>query len=398
MATDRTTDGLAIDDTLAVHAGEAPDPFTSALEPPVVMANAFAFSDAADAAAQFAGTRPGDIYSRWQNPTVRVFERKLAALERAEEAVAFASGMAAVHAAMTEGISAGDAIIVPASVYAETSRLARSRLARFSVEIRTVDTTDLGAVEAVWDARVRLLWIETPANPTLAISDIAALAALAHARGARLVCDSTFATPYHQKPLELGADLVVHAATKAIGGHGDSVGGVVAGSAERCRALRDEGVRQMGACMAPITAWLLSRGLRTLPLRAERAAANAMTLAQRLADDRRVAEVFYPGLPQHPGHAVARRQMARGFGAMVTFDVAGGLAAGRNLYDRVQLISRAVSLGDVRSLLTHAASTTHASLSREARRDAGIGEGLLRLSVGIESVEDLWTDLDRALG
>jgi len=260
-----------------------------------------------------------------------------------------------------------------------------------------VNAADPEEIRAALRPETKLVWIETPANPVLAVTDVAAVAELCRAHGARLVVDSTFATPFHQRPLELGADLVVHSATKAIGGHGDAVGGVVAGSRELCDAVRTEVVRSEGAAMSPFTAWLLARGARTLPLRAARASETAAELARRLEDHGGVERVRYPGLPSHPQHEVARRQMRGGYGALVAFDVEGGREAGRRVHDSVRTITRAVSLGDLRTLLTHPATTTHASMSADALRAAGIGDGLMRLSVGIEDVEDLWRDLDRAL-
>jgi methionine-gamma-lyase len=231
----------------------------------------------------------------------------------------------------------------------------------------------------------------------LAISDLAALAEIAHAGGAKLVVDGTFATPYHQQPLALGADVVLHSATKSISGHGDTIGGVASGAAGVMKLLRETGVRTSGAPMAPLTAMLIARGAKTLWLRMERASATAAWLAARLAEDPRIDVVHYPGLPTHPHHALAQRQMQRGFGAMVSFEVRGGYESGKRTYDRLGLIARAVSLGDVRSLMTHPASTTSHSMPREDRLRAGITDGLMRLSVGIEDREDLWADLDAAL-
>lgn len=384
-------------DTLAVHAGETPDPSSGALDPPVVLASAFAFSDASDAAGRFDGTRPGLVYSRWRNPTVEALERKVAALEGAEDCVALASGMAAVHGSLVAFLSSGDHVVAPRSLYAETARLLRGPLARFGVTTTFVDTTDLAAVEAAVRPETKVVYAETPANPTLAITDLAALAALAHAHDARLIVDSTFGTPYHQRPLEQGADLVLHSATKALCGHGDAVGGVVSGPRADVERVREHGVRTCGGALAPLSATLIARGIRTLGLRMERASASALELARRLAEDPRVDSVAYPGLPSHPGHDVAARQMRRGFGALVAFEVRGGLEAGARAYDAMKIIARAVSLGDTRSLITHPASTTHVSLSQEQRHEAGLGEGLLRLSVGIEDLEDLWADLDHAL-
>lgn len=385
-------------DTLAVHAGEEPDAVTGALDPPIVLASAFAFADAADAAGRFAGTREGAIYTRWRNPTVSALERKVAALEGAEDAVALASGMAAMHAALSAFVASGDHVIAPRGLYAETARLLRGHLARFGVETSFVDATDPHAVEGALRERTRVVLAETPANPTLAITDLAALSSIARGAGARLVVDSTFATPFHQRPLEHGAHLVVHSATKALSGHGDVIGGVVAGSAADVAAVREEGVRTCGGALSPVSAMLIARGMRTLGLRMERASASAMELARRLEAHPCVSRVSYPGLASHPGHAVAARQMRRGFGALIALEVAGGLEGGARAYDAVRVISRAVSLGDVRSLLTHPASTTHASMTRDQRDAAGIAEGLMRLSVGVEDVEDLWADLERALG
>ncbi len=380
-------------DTVAVHAGDEADPGTGALAPPVVLSSAFAFDDAADAAARFGPGGDGWIYSRWQNPTVAALERKTAALEGAEASAAFASGMAAVHAALGSRLRAGDEVAVVGGVYAETLRLLRGPLARFGVTLRAVRPED--AVEGRLGGAPRVVYLETPANPTLAVTDIAAVAR--HKGEACLVVDSTFATPYHQRPLELGADLVVHSATKALSGHGDAIGGVLSGSAELVAEARAFGVRSCGAAMSPMTAMLIARGARTLGLRMARASTTAQILAERLEAHPAVARVHYPGLASHPDHAVAARQMRRGFGSLVAFELAGGQEAGARCYDRLSLIARAVSLGDTRSLMTHPASTTHASLTAEERAAASIGEGLMRLSVGIEDLDDLWRDLASAL-
>ena len=391
-------DSLSID-TLAVHgAGEG-----DALQEPIHVSTAYRFADAADAAARFAGEGEGEIYQRWRNPSVTQLERVLARLEGAEGAVAFGSGMGAIAASIGTFVRAGDHVIAPTAVYAETAKVLRGAFERVGVETTFVDATHAGAVEGAVRPRTRFIVAETPANPALALTDIAAVAAIARSVGARLMVDSTFATPFHQQPLALGAHLVVHSATKAIGGHGDALGGLVAGSADDVAAIREHGVRSFGAVLGPMAAFLLGRGVRTLPLRMGRASESAAALARRLEGDARIASVRYPGLPSHPQHGLATRQMQRGFGAIVAFEVAGrgagdALAAGRRLYDRLDLIVRAVSLGDTHSLVTHPASTTHASLTAEQRSLAGIGEGLLRLSVGIEGVDDLWRDLDRALG
>ncbi len=384
-------------DTVAVHAGEHPDRESGALEPPIVLASAYAFASAEDAAAQFRREKPGHIYTRWSNPTLAALEDKLAALEGAEAAVVLASGMAAVTGAIEAFVGAGDHIVAPRGLYAETARLLRERLPRFGITTTFVDGTSADAVLAALTPRTRVVYAETPANPTLAITDLAALASIAHAHGALLVVDGTFATPYHQQPLAHGADLVLHSATKAICGHGDAIGGVVSGAAALVAKIREDAVRTAGAALSPLTAMLLSRGVRTLGLRMKQASASALELAARLEADPRIERVHYPGLPSHPHHALASRQMVRGFGAMVAFEVRGGLEAGARTYDAVEIIARAVSLGDVRSLLTHPASTTSSSMPKADRLAGGITDGLMRLSVGIEDLEDLWTDLDRAL-
>lgn len=389
--------------TRAVHAGEPSDPTTGALEPSIVLASAYAFANADDAARQFRREAEGHIYSRWSNPTVRALEEKLASLEGAEDAVVMASGMAAVRGAIETFVQTGDHVVAPRSLYAETARLLREKLPRFGVTTTFVDATDPSAVSAAITPTTKIVYAETPANPTLAITDLRALARIAHDHGALLVVDGTFATPFHQAPLALGADLVLHSATKALCGHGDALGGVVAGSRALVARVREDAVRTGGAAMSPLTAMLIARGARTLGLRMRQASASALELATRLERDPRIERVFYPGLPSHPHHALAREQMQRGFGAMVAFEVRGSLErgsleAGARAYDAVEVIARAVSLGDVRSLLTHPASTTSASMPRTDRLAGGITDGLLRLSVGIEDVEDLWADLDRALG
>lgn len=383
-------------DTLAAH---GPSVEGDSLQPPLQLTTAYRFANAADAAGRFDGSG-GEIYQRWRNPSVVHFERALARLEGAEAAVAFGSGMGAISSVVGALVGAGEHVVAPLSVYAETAKVLRGPFARLGIRTTFVDATDPAAVAAAIETDTRLIAIETPANPVLALTDIAALAAIAREAEAALMVDSTFATPFHQRPLAHGADLVVHSATKGIGGHGDVLGGVVAGARAHVDRIREHGVRSMGAILAPQSAFLLDRGMRTLALRMERASANAAELARRLEADPRVGLVRYPGLPSHPQHELARRQMDRGFGAMVAFEVAGDapLEAGRALYDALTLIVRAVSLGDTHTLVTHPASTTHASMSPEQRAAAGIGDGLLRLAVGIEAVEDLWRDLDRALG
>lgn len=382
--------------TRAVHAGERRDP-TGALEPPLVLSSAFAFDDAEQAASAFRGEEPHYIYGRWQNPTVEQLEHKLAALEAAEDAVATASGMAAVTGAVLAHARAGDHVVAPLACYGESSRLLRERLPPFGIETSFVEATSIDAYAAAIRPETRVLYAETPANPTLGITDLGALAGLARERGLTLIADNTFATPYCQNPIALGVDLVVHSLTKALCGHGDAIGGVVAGSSASVASVRDLVVKGFGGVLAPFNAFLISRGVRTLALRQRQACASALAIASFLEQRPEVERVHHPGLASHPGHAVAARQM-RAFGSLVAFELAGGFAAGRRVLERVRVVSHAVSLGDVRSLITHPASTTAVNVPAAVRAEAGISDGLLRLSVGIEDAEDLIGDLEHALG
>lgn len=387
-------EGLGLS-TRSIHAGESRDP-TGALEPPLVLSSAFAFESADAAAAAFRGENDAYIYGRWGNPTVQRLEAKLAALENGEAAVATASGMAAVAGVLLTLAQSGDHVVAPRSMYGETARLLRERLPRFGIETTFVDDVSPDGYASAIRPSTKLLYVESPANPTLAVTDIAAVARLARSRGLSTVVDNTFATPYCQTPLDLGADLVVHSMTKALGGHGDAIGGCVVGAASKVRAVADTVVKGFGGVLAPFNAFLVARGLSTFALRQERATASALAIARRLERHAAVARVHYPGLASHPGHAIAVRQM-RAFGSLVAFELTGGLPAGKRLLDRVRIVSHAVSLGDVRSLVTHPASTTASTMPPADRAAAGIGEGLLRLSVGVEDLGDLLTDLDAAL-
>jgi methionine-gamma-lyase len=387
--------------TLCVHAGDAQDASTQALEVPLVLPNAFGFASASEAADAFQGKNDAYIYGRWGNPTVEALEAKLAALEGTEDACATASGMAAVSGAVLATCEKGDHVVAPRSMYAEAARLLRERLPRFGIETTFVDAVSPGAYEAAIRPSTRLLYIETPANPNLAVADIGAIVALAKARGLATMADNTFATPFAQTPHALGVDVVVHSMTKALGGHGDAIGGCVCGRREQVGRIRDLVVKGFGGVISPFTAFLVARGLRTFALRQRQQCASAATLAERLAKHPRVAVVHHPSLPTHPAHALARRQM-HAYGALLSFELraregVSAIDAGRNVLEGVHTITHAVSLGDVRSLLVHPASTTHSTMPAEARAAAHISDGLLRLSVGIEGVEDLWTDLERAL-
>ncbi len=378
-----------------MHAGETRDE-TDALEPPLVLATAFALGTPEQAVGAFSGDNDRYIYGRWRNPSVEQTEAKLADLEGAEDAVATASGMAAVTGAVLSIVQSGDHIVAPLAVYGETSRLLRERLPRFGIETTFVDATDAESYRAAFRPATKLAYVETPANPTLGVTDVVQVAEAARAAGIAVVADNTFATPVNQTPLALGADLVVHSMTKALGGHGDAIGGVVAGSAARVGEVRELVVKGFGGVLAPFNAFLVSRGIRTLALRQERAGASTARIAAYLDGHAAMSAVHYPGLERHPGHDVAARQMA-GFGSLVAFELAGGVDAARRFLGRVRLITHAVSLGDVRSLVTHPATTTAANIPREVRIQAGIADGLLRLSVGIEDCDDLLADLDQAL-
>lgn len=382
--------------TAAVHAGE-PHPRSGPIDAPLVLSSAFAFADAEDAAAAFRGESDAYVYGRWGSPNVDALERKIATLEGGEAGVATASGMAAICGVLLSLVEAGGHIVAPRSMYAESARLLRERLPRFGVTTTFVDATSIADYEAAIRPSTRLLYVETPSNPILAITDLAALAALGGSRGLITVADNTFATPWCQRPLAHGIDVVLHSMTKALSGHGDAIGGVVVARRELRDRIADTIVKGMGGVLSPFNAFLIARGVRTFALRAERANASALTLARWLLGRRGVARVHYPGLPEHPGHALASRQM-RAFGGLLSFELDGGIDAGRRVLEGVRLITHAVSLGDVRSLVTHPASTTASTMPAADRLAAGIADGLLRLSVGIEDVEDLIEDLERALG
>ena len=391
---------LPASSTICVHGGDQPDPVTGAVEAPLHLASAFAFDDAAQAAAAFRGENEHYIYGRWGNPTVDALGRKLAALEApgsgdAIAACVTASGMAAISATLLTLCEAGDAVVAPRSMYGEAARLLRERLPRLGIATTFVDQTDPEAYARAIGPTTRVLYVETPANPTLTVTDLAAVTAIAKRHGLTVIADNTFATPWCQRPLAHGVDLVVHSMTKAIGGHGDAIGGAVVGGAARVRAIKETAIKTFGGVLAPFNAMLVARGARTFALRARQACATASALASALAQHPRVRAVHYPGLPSHPGHAIAARQMSA-FGAIVAFEVES-LAVGRAVLEGCRLVTHAVSLGDVRSLVTHPASTTHASMPAEARVAAGISDGLLRVACGIEETDDVVADLLSAI-
>jgi len=358
--------------------------------------SSFVFQSAAHAAARFAGTEPGNIYSRFTNPTVRAFEERLAALEGGERCVAFASGMGAILATGLGLLKSGDHIVASRAIFGTITILFQSYFARFGIETTFVPLTDYAAWERAIRPNTKLLFLETPSNPLTEIADIARLAKLAHAHGAWLAVDNCFCTPALQRPLALGADLAIHSATKYIDGQGRCVGGAVVGS----EALVGKDIfgvlRTGGIALSPFNAWVFLKGLETLSLRMKAHSDNALALAQWLEKQPRVKRVYYPGLASHPQHALAKSQQT-GFGGIVSFEVEGGQAAAWRVIDSTRVISITANLGDAKSTITHPATTTHGRLTPEQRAEAGIGDGFIRVSVGLEDVEDLKTDLARGL-
>lgn len=378
-----------------IHAGYAPDAVGS-VSVPIYQTSTFAFRNANHGAALFAGTDEGYIYTRIGNPTISALEIAVAELEGGCGGIATSSGMGAICTVYMALLNAGDHMVSTASVYGPSRGLMEKDFSRFGVQSTYVDTCDLEQVKRALRPNTKLVYVESPANPTMQVSDIAAIAKIAHDHGCLVVVDNTFASPYLQKPLDLGADVVLHSVTKFINGHADVVGGVlVAKDPELYKRLRKTMINT-GCNMDPHQAFLVLRGLKTLGIRIERAQSNAMQIARWLEQQPEISRVRYIGLESHPQHELAARQM-KGFGSMISFELAGGMDAGRILMDHVRLATLAVSLGGVETLIEHPASMTHASMSPEARRSAGFSDGLVRYSVGIEDVEDLITDLRQAL-
>lgn len=383
--------------TRAIHLGHDPRDHEGALTPPLHLTSTFAFDSVEAGAAIFSGETPGYFYSRISNPTLDLLEKRCADLEGAEAGLALASGMGAICSVLWSLLEPGDEIVTDTTLYGCTFAFMHHGLAKFGITITHADLTDPEALRAALSPRTRVVYFETPANPNMRLVDIAAISAIAKAHGARVIVDNTYATPVLTRPIELGADIVVHSATKYMGGHGDLVGGIAVGNAEDMAQVRLFGMKDMtGAVMAPFNAMLVLRGLKTLKLRMERHCASAMTVARMLDAHPAVAVVHYPGLESSPQHALAARQMP-GFGAMIAFEMKGGLAAGAAMMNRLDMIRRAVSLGDTESLIQHPASMTHSTYTPEERAAHGISEGLIRLSVGLEEVEDIIADLAQAL-
>lgn len=382
--------------TRAIHLGYDPMANEGALTPPLHLTSTFAFDSAEAGGETFAGERAGHVYSRISNPTLDLLEQRIASLEGAEAALALASGMGAITSTLWTLLSQGDEIIVDKTLYGCTFSFMRHGLARFGVQVSYVDMTDPDNLVGAIGDRTRVVYFETPANPNMRLIDIAAVSEIAHASGALVVVDNTYATPYLTRPISLGADIVVHSATKYLGGHGDLVAGIVAGRAETVSEIRLVGMKDMtGSVMAPFNAMLVMRGLKTLGLRVDRHCASAQAVARWLEDHAQVRRVHYPGLESFEQHALATRQMAQP-GGMIAFEVEGGMAAGRSLMNRMKMIGRAVSLGDAETLIQHPASMTHSTYTPEERAAHGISDGLIRLSVGLEDLDDILEDLDQA--
>ena len=378
-----------------VHGGYHPDA-TGAVNVPIYLSSTFAFRDADHGAALFAGAEQGWIYTRIGNPTVHALEECAAGLEGGAGAVATSSGMAAVNTLYMALLGTGAHVVSTASVYGPSRGLLEKQYSRFGAQASCVDSSDLDNVRRAMRPATSLVYVESPSNPAMQVTDIAGAAEIAHAYGALLAVDNTFASPYLQRPLELGADIVLHSVTKFINGHADVVGGLLmAKDPGVLRQLRETMV-VTGCNMDPHQAFLVLRGLKTLGLRVERAQAGAAVIARWLEAHPKVASVRYIGLPSHPQHELARRQM-NGFGSMIAFELKGGFEAGKKLMNHVRLATLAVSLGGVETLIEHPASMTHASMSREAREEAGFTDGLVRYSVGIEDADDLIADLEQAL-
>jgi cystathionine gamma-lyase/cystathionine beta-lyase/cystathionine gamma-lyase/homocysteine desulfhydrase len=374
--------------TICLHAGQAPDPATGAIITPIFQTATYAQEEL--------GKHKGFEYARTQNPTRAALEANLAAIEGGRAAFAFASGMSAIQA-IAARLATSDHVIVTDNTYGGTFRLFDKVLRRYGLQFTFVDTSDLAATERAFTPQTKLIFVETPTNPVLRLTDLAAVAAMAHARGAVLVVDNTFASPALQRPLSHGADMVIHSTTKYLNGHSDSVGGVVI-------AQRDEDIEWLrfiqnaaGAILSPFDSWLVLRGTKTLPIRMAQHSANGLALAQFLAQHKKVARVFYPGLPSHPQAELVKKQMPSGCGGMLSFDV-GSFDTAREVLNRFKLMTLAESLGGVETLVCHPATMTHASVPADRRAAIGITDSMIRISAGIEDIDDLREDLAQALG
>jgi len=381
--------------TKVVHAGENLTEHFGAISVPIYNASIFSFADADEGAAIHNYQKEGFFYGKLGNPTQNALEKTISELENGESALTFASGMAAVSAAVLTLTKTGDHIVAPDSMYSTTTIFLQHLAENFGVEVSFIDSANAENYAGAVRRNTKVFWIETPSNPLLKITDIAAVAKIARDKGIKTITDNTFATPFNQKPLELGVDLVIHSATKYLGGHSDLTAGLLVGKKEIVEETRFKITKLYGGNIAPQVAWLVLRGIKTLALRMESHNKNAFAIANMLEKHPKIKTVFYPGLEIHENHETAKRQM-KGFGGMVAFDV-GGLEGGRRFVNNVKLCTLATSLGGVETIVQHSASMTHATIPSEQRLKAGITDGLIRLSVGIEDVDDLIADLQHAL-
>lgn len=383
--------------TQIVHAGQQPDPSTGALSTPIFQTSTFVFDSAEQGAARFALEESGYIYTRLGNPTTDALEKKLAVLERGEAGLATASGISAITTTLLTLCQQGDHIVSASAIYGCTHAFLSHSMPKFGINVSFVDSANPEEIRAAMRPETKVVYIETPANPTLSLVDIETVAGIAHQQGAVLVVDNTFMSPYCQQPLQLGADIVVHSVTKYINGHGDVIGGIIVGKQEFIDQARFVGLKDItGGCMSPFNAWLTLRGVKTLGIRMERHCENAMKIARFLEGHPSITHVYYPGLSSHPQYELGQRQMSLP-GGIISFEIAGGLEAGRRMINSVELCLLAVSLGDTETLIQHPASMTHSPVAPEERLKAGITDGLIRLSVGLEDPEDIINDLEHAI-
>ena len=383
--------------TRAIHLGYDPATEKGALTPPIFMTSTYAFETAEAGAEMFRGERAGYIYGRTKNPTQTILEERMASLEGAEAGLAVASGMAALTSVMLTFLDAGDEVVIDHTLYGNSFAFFTKGISRFGVTVRIADFTDPQTLKDSLTEKTKLVFFETPANPNLRVIDIATVSSIARSAGAKVVVDNTFATPALQRPIEFGADLVIHSATKYLGGHGDLLGGIVVGTAENIGLVRSVGMRWFtGATLSPFNVFLILRGLKTLELRIARHSSSALAVAGMLEGHRRIATISYPGLKSFPQYDLARQQMSAS-GGLIAFELDGGIAEGLAFMNRLKLVSRAVSLGDTETLVQHPATMTHAVYGEEERKAHGISDGLLRLSIGLEDPADLLADIEQAL-
>ena len=383
-------------DTQAIHAGRINDEQFGSLATPLYQTSTFIFDNAEQGAQRFAGEEEGFIYTRLGNPTTRQLEQRVAALEGMEDAAATATGMGAVSAALLANLSAGDHLIASKALYGCSYALIAHQLTRFGIEVTFVDMTEQSNIEQAVQDNTKVLFLETPINPNLVVLDLAMIGKVAQQHNIISIVDNTFLTPILQRPIEFGIDIVIHSATKYLNGHGDVVAGVVCGTSEMINHIKMTVLKDIGATISPHDAWLILRGLKTLPIRIQRHCQSAQQIAEFLEQHPMVQKVHYPGLKSHVGHKFIGTQMIAA-GGVIAFEINGDIAQGAKFINRMQLFSIAVSLGDAESLIQHPASMTHSPYTQEERLDAGISDSLIRISVGLENVDDIINDLEQSL-